>query len=301
MGVRPLKHLRTLNHIADIATSGSIRRTAERLNITPSALTRQIQDFERELGVPVFERLPQGMRLNAAGELLVRHIRNQVSDFERLKSQLADLTGVRRGHVMLACSQAFADHILPKEVALYRQQFPLVSFVIQNRDHALGVAALTEFKADLALLINPPPAPDMQALLAGRQPLCALMRQDHPLEGDGPIRLRDCFAHPVAMPDASLAIRHLLDAALARKRLRMNMQIESSSLEFLRNYVLREHVLSFQISVGIPLEIPELHSRPIDERDMPQIDIVLGQLRGRTLPIAAAKFADQLSKHRIWG
>ena len=289
-----MKHLKTLGYIADVAKTGSIRKTAERLNITPSALTRKIQDFEAELGTVVFERQSQGMRLNAAGELLLRHIRNQLSDFERLRSQIADLSGFRRGHVALACSQAFVDNVLPEEIARYRSRFPAVSFQVQVRDHALGVAALASYEADLALLLHPPPAPEMQVLMACHQPLCALMSRDHPLAGDGPVRLRDCFRYPVALPDRSLAIRHLLDAALARALLGVDMQIESSSLEFLRNYALREPVISFQISSGIPTGA-RLHARPIDTRDLDPIRLVLGQLRGRPLSIAAAKFADQLA------
>ena len=215
-----MKHLRTLGYIADIAASGSIRRSAERLHLTPSALTRKIQDFEQELGVPVFERLAHGMRLNAAGELLVRHIRSQTADFERLRSQIADLSGLRRGHVTIASSQAFVDEVLPREIAAYRAQFPLVTFAVSMRDHTLGVAALASFEAELALLLAPPPAPEMRVLLAGRQPLCAMMRADHPLaSGRGPVRLAHCLQHPVALPDHSLAIRHLLDAALARRNL----------------------------------------------------------------------------------
>ena len=53
-----MRHLKTLQSISDIARSSSIRRSAEHLSITPSALTRKIQDFEQELGVPIFERLP---------------------------------------------------------------------------------------------------------------------------------------------------------------------------------------------------------------------------------------------------
>ena len=67
-----MKHLKTLQCIGDIARSGSIRKSAERLAITPSALTRKIQEFEQELGTTIFERLPQGMRLNPAGELVLR-------------------------------------------------------------------------------------------------------------------------------------------------------------------------------------------------------------------------------------
>src|SRR5690606_8425238 len=110
-----MKHLQIYRFISEIARRGSIRKTAEQLHITPSALTRKIQDFEEELGTPIFERLPQGMRLNEAGELLLHHIRNQSADFERLHTQLADLAGIRRGHVSLACAQAFIDSVLPDE------------------------------------------------------------------------------------------------------------------------------------------------------------------------------------------
>lgn len=292
-----MKHLRTLELIDDVARSGSIRRTADRLNITPSALTRKIQAFEAEIGTAIFERVAHGMRLNAAGELVLRHVRDQAADFERLRSQIADLSGARRGHVSLACSQAFADHVVPDEVQAYRSRHPLVSFTIQVRDHSHAIAALVAFEAELALILQPPPSPELQPILSCRQPLHALMGVGHPLAGQGPVRLRDCLAGPVAMPDRSLAIRHLLDAATVRAGLPVTTVLESGSLELLRNYVLREPVVSFQVPSGIPADQPGLHARPIDERDLPPIFVVLGHLRGRRLSVAAAKFADQVSKN----
>lgn len=289
-----MKHLRTLQYIADVARSGSIRKTAEQLHITPSALTRKIQDFEQELGTAIFERLPQGMRLNAAGELLIWHIRNQIADFDRLHSQIADLSGIRRGHVTIACSQAFAGTVLPEEIARYRAQFPLVSFQVQVKDHLMGVAALTSYEADLALLLHPAPSADMQVVFAYEEPLCALMHVEHPLAKKDSVRLRDCFRYLAALPDHSLAVRHLLDVALARIAIVPDMQLESGSFEFLRSYVARENVISFQIGSGVPLSETAICARPIDVRDMKPIQIILGQLRGRPLSVAAAKFADQL-------
>ena len=66
-----MRHLRLLSYINEVARTGSIRRAAEQLNLTPSALNRRIQDVEAELGTAIFERLPRGVRLNAAGELLI--------------------------------------------------------------------------------------------------------------------------------------------------------------------------------------------------------------------------------------
>lgn len=290
-----MKHLRSLTAVAEVARSGSIRRAAERLNITPSALTRQIQDIEYELGTPIFERLAQGMRLNAAGELLARHIRDQAADLDRVRSQIADLSGVRRGHVALACSQAFVTRMIPEEVETYRAQFPQVAFTVQVRDHVQAVAALVSFEADLALILQPPPSAELHALYAGRQSLCALMRASHPLASeDGPIRLRDCLAHALALPDRSLAIRHHIEQALARRGIEMRATVESGSLEFLRDVVLREDVVSFQVPSGIP-DDPRLRSRLIDARDLEPMSVVLAQLRGRLLPVAASKFADQLA------
>lgn len=293
-----MKHLRTLELILDVARSGSVRKTAERLAITPSALTRKIQDFEWELGTPIFERVPQGMRLNTAGELVVRHARGQRADFERVRSQIADLSGMRRGHVAIACSQAFADNVMPDEIADYRAQHPLVSFTLQVRDHAHAVQALAEYEADLALVLQPPPAPELRVLHSIAQPLCALMGEGHPLAAQrGTVRLRDCLRHPLAMPDRGLAIRHLLDAAIVRAGLPVEVAVESGSLEFLRNYARRNQAVSFQVPAGIPTEARGLVARPIDERDMARPELVLGQLRGRALSVAAAKFADQIMRN----
>ena len=88
--------LTPLQFIDAIARAGSIRKAAETLSITSTALNRRVLALEAELGVAIFERLPRGVRLSTAGELLTQHIRNQASDLEKLRSQIADLTGERR-------------------------------------------------------------------------------------------------------------------------------------------------------------------------------------------------------------
>ena len=85
-----------------VAREGSIRRAAERLAITSTALNRRILQLEDELGQPIFERLASGVRLNIAGEIFVQHVRNQMADLSRVQSQIADLSGIRRGHIRIA-------------------------------------------------------------------------------------------------------------------------------------------------------------------------------------------------------
>ena len=68
-------HSRKLQYIDEIARCGSIRKAAQRLNVASSAVNRQILALEEEFGAPLFERLPRGLRLTAAGEMCVEHIR----------------------------------------------------------------------------------------------------------------------------------------------------------------------------------------------------------------------------------
>lgn len=292
-----MRHLQIYRFIADIARRGSIRKTADQLHITPSALTRKIQDFEEELGTPIFERLPQGMRLNEAGELVLRYIRDQNADFERLRTQLADLAGIRRGHISLAVAQAFIYSVLPEEIAAYRAQYPQVSFSVEVRDNLLGISALANYEADLALLVDPPPSSDMLELLVRRQPLCAVMSKSHPLSQMDSIRITDCCRYPIAIPSQSLAIRSYVDKAIYQRQLQPEIVVESGSLEFLRNFIVRELAVTFLPLSGVPRADERICARPLSIQDCEPIRLVLGQLRGRTLSIAVEKFVEQLNDH----
>jgi DNA-binding transcriptional LysR family regulator len=288
--------MRFLRYVDEVARAGSIRKAAEQLHVTASAVNRRVMDLEDELGAPLFERRPRGVRLTAAGELFVRYIREQSGDVERMKSQIEDLKGLRRGTVRIACSQALALDFLPREIADYRTKFPLVQFDVQVLDHERAMASLAAFDVDLVLVFRPPFLPNFQPLMSLRQRLVALMAADHPLATqEKKLRLSQMVGYPVALPERSLGGRQLLTNVLARSNLQFNIAAESNSFEFLRNMVLREELISFQIEIGV-VESATLAVRQIDDRDVPHADLVLGQLRGRNLPVPAAKFAEQLAR-----
>ena len=291
-----MRHLRFLRYVDEVARAGSIRRAAEQLHVTASAVNRRVIDLEEELGAPLFERRARGVRLTAAGELFVRYIREQTGDVERMKSQIEDLKGFRRGTVRIACSQALALDFLPREIACYRTKFPLVQFDVQVLDHERAMAALAAYEVDLVVVFRPSFLANFQPLMSLRQRLVALMAADHPLAGQkNRLRLSQMIGYPVALPERSLGGRQLLANALARANLQLNIAAESNSFEFLRNMVLRERLISFQIEIGA-VENEALVVRHIDDRDLPHADLVLGQLRGRNLPVPAAKFAEQLAR-----
>lgn len=281
-----------------IARSGSIRRAAEALAITPSALNRRLIAVEDELGVQIFERLPRGVRLNAAGEILIQHIRAQLSDFDRVKSQIADLSGIRRGKVSIACSQALLPFFLPDQIDRYRTEHPTVEFCVLPRDRSAAEAALSDFSADLALVFEPLDLYDFETLITARQSVCAVMSSNHPLAESRILRLRDCLQYPLALPTKSYGVRWLFDLAIGKLWQPANLALESDSFDFLRRAIGHSQLITFQIEVGLPHNdvSDSLVSRPIANSDIASGVLHLGQLRGRVLSVAAAKFATQLAQ-----
>ena len=109
-----MRFMTSLRFIDAVAREKSIRKAAEKLAITSTALNRRILQIEDEIGQPLFERLASGVRLNTAGELFVQHIRNQMSDVNRVLSQISDLSGIRRGHVRVSSGPQTISVFLPK-------------------------------------------------------------------------------------------------------------------------------------------------------------------------------------------
>ncbi len=165
------------------------------------------------------------------------------------------------------------------------------------RDNLLGINVLVNYEADLALLIDPPPSADMRELIVKKQPLCAVVSSSHPLAQLQSVRIRDCCAYPIAMPGQSLAIRTLLNESINRNQLDVEVAVESDALEFLRNFVVREPAVTFQPLSGVPRSDDRICAHPISTLDLDHIRVVLAQLKGRTLPSAAEKFAEQLISH----
>lgn len=293
-----MRHLKDFMFIEAVIRAGSIRRAAEDMNITASALNRRINRFEEDFGYEIFERLPRGVRLNPAGELMLHHIRAQRSDFARLQSQVADLSGVRRGHVSIACSQALLPYFLPEQIARYREDHPGVTFSVNVRDRMEAEQELSTFASDIALVFEPSHLVDFEVTTAIRQPIHAVMRPDNPLAAKPELRLRDCLAQPHVSPGPRYGVRLLLDTAAKKTTYgRLRPLAESESFDFMRHYVLHENAISFQFPIGLDLSGAQGYiARPLSERDVDPGNLLLGQLRGRTLPVASARFMQQLSQ-----
>src|SRR2546430_8518736 len=159
-----LMELRHLRYFGAVAEEGSFVRAAGRLRVAQPALSKQIRDLEREVGVKLFERLPRGARVTRAGEQFLGNARSA------LESATRAVTTARRSDSATALRFAHSDlylytSVLFKLLAAFRQGSPETPLRVVRVNDVDQHAALREHRIDVAAtFVATWPVPGLEAL-----------------------------------------------------------------------------------------------------------------------------------------
>jgi DNA-binding transcriptional LysR family regulator len=223
-----------LRYIDQVARSGSIQAAAKELHIAASAVNRQILQIEDELGVPLFERLPRGMRLTVAGEALVAMTREWRGDERRAVAQIRSLQGVHQGHVRMMAMDSHSTSFLPWLVESLADSHPLVSLSVDLASPDEATAELLAGRADVAAIFNLPPRRELLALWRAELPFGCVVAPGHALARQTSVSLQEAAAHPVALQSRSLAIRRYLEAQYGWLFSEAQVRFETNSLQLVK-------------------------------------------------------------------
>ncbi len=270
-----------------------MRKAAASLHIVSSALNRRILDLEEELGAPLFERLPRGVRPTATGELYLAYVRRCIRELEQVGTQIDGLRRLLRGRVRLAVAESVTGQMLPTAIARFQAKHPNVTFHVWiDGPEGLSEALATD-EADLILTHDPAEHPQSSVIASVHQPFCALVAPDHPLAGRASLQLRDCVAYPIALPDTSLAARALIDGALVRASFKLEPALVSNSVELTKTYARQNQAVCFQFRIA-GKDPSGMRAIPLTDPGFAKARLALAARRNRVLPVAAAAFAELL-------
>ncbi len=291
-----LRPPRLLTYVDAVARHGSIRKAADALNVASSALNRQILDLEADLGAALFERLPRGVRLTAAGEVFLAYARQAISELKAVELQVEQLRGLVRGQVGVAAVELVAGELLPSAITQFQATHPNVRFNVRIGAPEDLVAVLLADQVDLILTHYPPPKKHVAVVATAAQALCALMIADHPLAGRDSLRLRDCLAFPLALGDTSLAGRSLIEQVLSGASFDLDPRLVSNSVETMKAFAHMNRGVCFQFRKPGKSSVPpgNMVALPLSDPALSEAKLILATRRGRVLPIAAAAFVELL-------
>src|SRR5947208_5268106 len=128
-------NLRQLQYLLAIADEGSFTRAAEQLLVAQPSLSQQIKRLEQELGGPLLERLPTGVRLTAAGKAFLPEARAAVTHAERATRNARSALGLEAGELEVATVTSVAFGVLPPAFELWRERYPGTTITLREYTH----------------------------------------------------------------------------------------------------------------------------------------------------------------------
>jgi DNA-binding transcriptional LysR family regulator len=240
-----------LRYLDEVARCGSIRRAAATLNVASSAINRQIIAFEQELGTPIFERLPRRLRLTAAGEILIAHVRQTLKEFHASVERIETLKEHHQAAASIATVGGLAGDLLAEALAEFRLARPFSRLTIDVLLAHRIVEAVAAGDYDLGFAFDLPSSPSVTIATSLTSRVGAVMLPSHPLAASSVLRLGVLRGFPLILPKAGVMIRDQFDAACSRARLTLEPVIESNSFEFLKNVALRDQGIALLNEIDV--------------------------------------------------
>lgn len=207
---------RFASYFLEVARSGSLRKAAERLYISGSAINRQILMAEESLGVQLFERLPSGMKLTTAGEMLFDDLNRWRHEYERTCQRLDDLQGLKRGHVSVALVAALSEGPLVQALADICAEYPGLSFDLNVQESHVISELVAAAEVDFGLLLDPEPYRELEIREVAEIPVGAVLHPQHELAGLKSITPGQMAEYRHLFPAAPLIVHDHIQAAYNR-------------------------------------------------------------------------------------
>jgi DNA-binding transcriptional LysR family regulator len=254
-----------------IAAEGSFKRAADTLYVSQPAVSLQVQNLEKQLNVPLFDRGGRKAQLTEAGHLLLSYGEKIITLCQETCRAIEDLQNLQGGTLIVGASQTTGTYLLPRTIGLFRQKYPDVTVQLQvhsTRRTSWGVA---NGQVDLAIIGGEVP-PELQETLRiipyAEDELALILPVFHPFAKLETIQKDDLYKLKFITLDSQSTIRKVIDKVLSRCEIdtkRLKVEMELNSIEAIKNAVQAGLGAAFVSVTAIEkeLQMGVLHIAPI--------------------------------------
>jgi DNA-binding transcriptional LysR family regulator len=185
--------IRHLRYFVAVGEEGHYGRAAERLGIAQPALSRQIQDLERELGFTHFDRLPRGVKLSAAGKLFLSDARRILQEVQGAKLRAERVARGKAGTLRVGFVEALSWHgVVPSSFRRFRRREPDAQLELHPMLSNLQIEAVRSGKLDAGFIFSlEAPDGDVAQLLVAQYKVMLAAPQGHAVTRFKRLRLCD--------------------------------------------------------------------------------------------------------------
>lgn len=232
--------LKELRNFMRVARAGSVSRAADELRLAQPALSRQIRKLERDLGVSLFARHGRGVRLSAAGSLLLERAEAIVHLVHQTSEEIREDRSPIGGRVTLGVPPAAGRLLIPPFVEQFQKAWPKVALHMREGVTSSLQEWLLEKRIDIAILHNPPhlEALNISPILTERMLVVGPpVHQTKTRKPPATFRIRDLADLPLILPSMAHNNRRLVEQAALEHGVRLRIKTEVDSVSFAKAMV----------------------------------------------------------------
>jgi len=178
---------RLLKTFCAVAESGSLVAAAQKVRLTPSAVSHSLKTLETELGCRLFERVGKKMALNHAGEQLLAQVQPPLAALDSAAEAIKRLGKWGQSRVRLGASPSACEHLLPQVIRELKTNSPSLELHLLAGDTPHLIDLLHQNKVDLALGLTPANPAGLALRPAFRDELMFAYAPQHPWADGRPI------------------------------------------------------------------------------------------------------------------
>ncbi|MGF1497685.1 MAG: LysR family transcriptional regulator [Elainellaceae cyanobacterium] len=226
-----------------IAAEGSFKRAADSLYVSQPAVSLQVQNLERQLDVPLFDRGGRRAQLTEAGHLLLKYGDRILSLCQETCRAIEDLQNLQGGTLIVGASQTTGTYLLPRMIGRFRQQYPDVAVQLHVHSTRRTAWSVANGQIDLAIIGGEVP-PELQDSLEivpyAEDELALILPVLHPFARNITVQKEDLYKLQFIALDSQSTIRKVIDQVLSRSGIetrRLRIEMELNSIEAIKNAV----------------------------------------------------------------
>lgn len=236
---------RRLRMFVVVANLGSMRKAADELGLTPSALSHGVRALEDELGTTLFERMSSGLVLTASGQTLLTAARDLVV---RLDEAIADFRGGKRweeSQLRIGVTDTACRYLIPAVVREFRESFPNTSLKLEVATAERLVERMNEGYLDLAIAPLGIDYPDFEQIGLGTDELVFVVHPLHPWTEMEAVGVGEIARERLILPTPRSPVYRCVEEYYRNERMRLKPFIELDDEEAVKRLVMLD------IGVGI--------------------------------------------------
>jgi DNA-binding transcriptional LysR family regulator len=247
-----------LNHLAifqAVAASNSVSGGARALNISQSAVSKQLAEFERSVGVGLFQRLPRGMRLTEAGRVLLGFANRLFAIETEAELALRDLRQLARGRIAIGASRTIGAYMLPRVLAAFRDRHPGVELALQVENTQAIEDKLVAGEIDIGFAEGIVRSDVLDYRVFAQDELVLIAAPHHPAVKLAPLSLPQLAKLPLLMHETGSGTRAVTERVLTAKKLDVRPAMTLASTEAIKHTVATGVGLAILSALAVQTEL----------------------------------------------